>query len=166
MACVTGGMIDTEFRGPEFAPAIHDAFVIGEYFSKVLLQHGRANGLIKNGRVIFNKIRFAVIFGGHAIMISAQGVMHHIRQGRPVIVADSLDQPLMEFAVLGMLAKQVVKSLIDPIRHAGRRAGDQQDGEYIFMHKQDVLCATKRRCYSAGSHKRNGRVFTILYNTG
>ena len=116
MASVTGGMIDTEFRGPELALAVHNALIIGEEFGKVLPQHGRAHGFSKNKRIIFNKIRLAMIFSSAAVMIVSQGVMRHIRERGPVIPADGLDQPVMECPVLGVPAKQTVQSLIDVIR--------------------------------------------------
>ena len=116
MASVTGGMIDTELRGPELALAVHNALIIREEFGKVLPQHGRAHGFSKNKRIIFNKIRLGMIFGGDPVMILSQGVMRHIRERGPVIPADGLDQPVMKGPVLGVPAKQAVKSLIGVIR--------------------------------------------------
>ena len=82
--------------------------IIGEEFGKVLPQHGRAHGFSKNKRIIFNKIRLAMIFGGDPIMILSQGVMRHIRERGPVIPADGLDQPVMKRPVFGVPAKQAV----------------------------------------------------------
>ena len=109
-------MIDTELRGPELALAVHNALIIGEEFGEVLPQHDRAHGFSKNKRIIFNKIRLGMIFGGDPVMILSQGIMRHIRERGPVISADGLDQPVMECPILGVPAKQAVKSLIDVIR--------------------------------------------------
>lgn len=116
MASVTGGMIDTELRDPELALAVHNALIIGEEFGEVLPQHGRAHGFSKNKRIIFNKIRLGMIFGGDPVMILSQGVMRHIRERGPVIPADGLDQPVVECPVLGVPAKQIIQSLINVIR--------------------------------------------------
>ena len=102
---VMGRMIDTELRNPEFTLAVHNALIVGEEFGKVLPQYSRAHGLIKNNRIIFNKICLSMIFGGDPVMILAQGIMRHIRERGPVISADGLNQPVMECLVLGVLAK-------------------------------------------------------------
>lgn len=109
-------MIDTDLRGPELALAVHNALIIGEEFGEGLPQHDRAHGFSKNKRIIFNKIRLGMIFGGDPVMILSQGIMRHIRERGPVIPADGLDQPVMECPILGVPAKQAVKSLIDVIR--------------------------------------------------